>query len=84
MIDPTTMAAFSDEMLKMANTRAPLSAGTKAALGATGLAGILLGAKGQDYRQDRQEGRVSRLNRQHQQRMAVKTYRGRGGGGGHY
>lgn len=81
MIDPTTMAAFSDEMLKMANKRAPLSAGTKAALGATGLGGILVGAKGQDYRQDRQEGRMSRLSRQAQQRAAVQSYKNRGRGG---
>ena len=81
MIDSVTIAAFSDELQKLANKAAPLSAGTKAGLAAIGLGGLFLGAKGQDYRQDRQEGRMGRLSRQAQQRAAVQSYKNRGRGG---
>ena len=72
MIHPVTISAFSDELHKLASS-APLSSGVKAGLAATGLGGIIIGAKGKDVLQDAREGRELRMGREAQQKMRIKA-----------
>ena len=65
MISSASMAAFSDEMQKMA----ALTRGQGALLGVGGLAA---GVIGKDALQDAREGKVARRQREYQQKQLLK------------
>lgn len=75
MLDPRVLAAFSDEMQKIAF----MTPGQSALLG-TGLAsGTILGAKGKDILQDAREGKVMRRSREEEQKAMLKSFKNPGG-----
>ena len=79
MIDPTTLLTCFDELQKEAAIKG------KHLLGAGLVAGgAVAGAKGKDALQDRNEGRVHRLQREMQQRQMLQAMKQRQGSQGGY
>ena len=67
MLDVATFGFFTDELAKMA----AFSSGEKALAGLTLAGGTVLGAMGQDMRQDALEGKAYRKNREFEQRQQL-------------
>jgi hypothetical protein len=75
MLDPRVLAAFSDEMQKIAF----MTPGQSALLGTGLVGGTILGAKGKDTFQDAREGKVMRRSREEQQKAMLQSFKNRGG-----
>jgi hypothetical protein len=71
MLDVATFGFFTDELAKLA----AFSSGEKALAGLTLAGGTLLGAAGQDMRQDAREGRTYRKGREFEQRQQLATFK---------
>lgn len=79
MIDADVSAFFFQELSKEA------AIGGKHIAGASLLAGgAVLGSKGKDALQDRNEGKILRLQRELQQKQMFNAMKNRGGGQGGY
>lgn len=78
MIDPNVTAACFDELQKEAAISGKHLVGAGLVAG-----GAVLGAKGKDALQDRNEGRVARLQREMQQRQMLEAMKRQGEQGGY-
>jgi hypothetical protein len=71
MLDVATFEFFTDELSKLA----AFSPGEKALAGLSVAGGTVLGALGQDMRQDAKEGRTYRKNREFEQRQQLAAFK---------
>jgi hypothetical protein len=71
MLDVATFEFFTDELTKLA----AFSPGEKALAGLTLAGGTVLGAMGQDMRQDAREGKTYRKNREFGQRQQLAAFK---------